>query len=112
MISQIPANAVLAGPASREGRHRRLCVVIPGHGEVQFDNAYMQLQHDLLQSLMTQAYRAVAAGQTVDQFKKSVDLSDFEKKFVGDDPGRKWAWDNYFYDPAVTRAFDIARGAL
>jgi glyoxylase-like metal-dependent hydrolase (beta-lactamase superfamily II) len=87
-------------------------VVIPGHGEVQFDNAYMQLEHDLLQSLMTQADRAVADGETVDQFKKSVDLGAFEKQFVGDDPGRKWAWDNYFYDPALTRAYDIARGAL
>jgi glyoxylase-like metal-dependent hydrolase (beta-lactamase superfamily II) len=87
-------------------------VIIPGHGETQFDNAYMQLEHDLLQSLMTQADRAAAQDVTVDQFKKTVDLGDFEKKFVGDDPDKKWAWDNYFYDSAVTRAFDIARGAL
>ena len=87
-------------------------VVIPGHGEVQFDNAYMQLQHDLLQSLMVQADRAATQSQSVDQFKKTVDLSAFEKKFVGDDPGKKWGWDNYFYDQAITRAFDIARGAL
>ncbi len=87
-------------------------VVVPGHGEVQFDNAYMQLQHDLLQSLMTQARRAAGEDATVDEFKKTVDLRTFEKKLVGNDPGRKWAWDNYFYDEAVTRAFDIARGAL
>ncbi len=87
-------------------------VIVPGHGEVQFDNAYMQLQHDLLQSLMTQAYRAAGQSLTVDQFKKTVDLHTFEKKLVGDDPQRKWAWDNYFYDQAVKRAFDIARGAV
>ena len=60
---------------------------------------------------MTQAYRSVAHGETADQFKKTVDLRDFEKKIVGDDPEKKWAWDNYFYGPAVIRAFDIARGA-
>ena len=87
-------------------------VIIPGHGETQFDNSWLQLEHDLLQSLITQADRAAGDGATVDQFKKTVDLSDFEKKIVGDDPDKKWAWDNYFYDSAVTRAFDIARGAL
>lgn len=87
-------------------------VIIPGHGEVQFDDAYMQVEHDLLQSLMTQAHRAAAQDATVDEFKKTVDLRSFEDKFVGNDPEKKWAWDNYFYDQAVTRAFDIARGAL
>lgn len=85
-------------------------IIIPGHGEVQFDNSYMQLEHDLLQSLMKQAYQAAAVDASVDQFKKTVDLSDFKKTLVGDDPDKKWAWDNYFYDPAVTRAFAIAQG--
>lgn len=87
-------------------------IIIPGHGETQFDNAYMQLEHDLLQSLMTQAYSAAANGQSADQFKKTVDLRDFEKKLVGGDPEKKWGWDNYFFGPAVSRAFDIAQGAL
>jgi glyoxylase-like metal-dependent hydrolase (beta-lactamase superfamily II) len=87
-------------------------VIIPGHGEVQFDNAYMQLEHDLLQSLMQQADRAAGQSLSVDEFKKTVDLHAFEDKLVGNDPERKWGWDNYFYDQAVTRAFDIARGAL
>jgi glyoxylase-like metal-dependent hydrolase (beta-lactamase superfamily II) len=87
-------------------------VIVPGHGEVQFDNAYMQLEHDLLQSLMQQAYRAAGQSLSVDEFKKTVDLQAYENKFVGNDPDRKWGWDNYFFDQAVTRSFDIARGAL
>jgi len=86
--------------------------IIPGHGEVQFDNTYMQLEHDLLQSLMMQAKRAVTHDRTAEQFEKTLDLHEFEKKFVGGDPEKKWGWDNYFYGPAVSRAFDIARGAL
>jgi cyclase len=85
--------------------------IIPGHGEVQFDNSYLQLEHDLLQSLMKQARQAVASGATVDEFKKTVDLSDFEKKLVGDDSDSKWAWDNYFYGPAVPHAYEIAKAA-
>jgi glyoxylase-like metal-dependent hydrolase (beta-lactamase superfamily II) len=87
-------------------------VIIPGHGEVQFDNSYMQLEHDLLQSLMKQADRAAGQSLSVDDFKKTVDLRAYENKFVGNDPDRKWGWDNYFFDQAVTRAFDIARGGL
>ena len=87
-------------------------VIVPGHGEVEFDNSYMQLEHDLLKSLMEQAYRAAVQDQTVDEFKKTVDLSPFKTKLVGDDPEKQWGWDNYFYDTAVERAFDIARGAL
>jgi cyclase len=87
-------------------------VIVPGHGEVEFDNSYMQLEHDLLVSLMAQADVAATRNDIADQFKKTLDLSAFKAKIVGDDPALDWTWRNFFIGPAADRAFDIARGAV
>jgi len=87
-------------------------VIVPGHGEVEFDNGYMQLEHDLLNSLMAQAYAAATHDDISAQFKKSLDLSSFKAKIVGNDPDLDWAWRNLFIGDAADRAFDIARGAV
>jgi cyclase len=87
-------------------------IIVPGHGEVEFDNDYMQLEHDLLSSLMAQADVAATHDDTSDQFKKTLDLSAFKAKIVGNDPDRDWAWRNFFIGEAADRAFDIARGGI
>jgi cyclase len=87
--------------------------IVPGHGEVQFSNEYMMLQRDLLQSLMAQAVAAVSHGATLDEFKKSLDLSGFEAKLVHGDPELKWGWDNYFVgktNALAGRAYQTASG--
>jgi hypothetical protein len=85
-------------------------IIVPGHGEVEFDNSYMQLEHDCLASLMAQADVAATHDDISDQFKKTLDLSAFKAKIVGNDPARDWTWRNFFIGPAAERAFDIARG--
>jgi len=87
-------------------------VIVPGHGEVEFDNGYMQLEHELLSSLMAQADVAATRDDTSEQFKKTLDLAAFKAKIVGDDPDKDWAWRNFFIGVAADRAFDIARGAV
>jgi cyclase len=87
-------------------------VIVPGHGEVEFDNGYMQIEHDLLNSLMTQADVAATRDDISEQFKKTLDLSSFKAKIVGNDPDLDWAWRNLFIGEAADRAFDIARGAV
>jgi glyoxylase-like metal-dependent hydrolase (beta-lactamase superfamily II) len=87
-------------------------VIVPGHGEVEFDNGYMQLEHDLLSSLMAQAYVAATRDDSSEQFKKTLDLSSFKSKIVGSDPDKDWTWRNFFIGVAADRAFDIARGAV
>ena len=73
---------------------------------------YMQLERDLLSSLMAQADVAATHDDTSGQFEKTLDLSSFKAKFVGDDLDRDWAWRNFFIGVAADRAFDIARGAV
>jgi glyoxylase-like metal-dependent hydrolase (beta-lactamase superfamily II) len=69
--------------------------IVPGHGEVEFSNAYMALERDLFRSLTEQAVTAVTNRASLDDFKKSLDLKKLEAAFVHGDPELKWGWDNY-----------------
>jgi glyoxylase-like metal-dependent hydrolase (beta-lactamase superfamily II) len=86
--------------------------IVPGHGEVEFDNSYMQTLRDLNQSIMDQAIAAVAKHHSVEEFKKELDISAFHDKMVGDDAEKQWGWDNYFIDGAAERAWAIAHGDM
>ncbi len=89
--------------------------IVPGHGDVEFTGDYMQLERDLFASLMEQAIAAANARQSLDDFKKSLDLAPFEAKIVHGDPELKWGWDNYFYGKTAAlaaRAYRIARGEI
>lgn len=89
--------------------------IVPGHGDVEFSQDYMTLERDLFQSLMDQAVAAVNQRRTLDEFKKTLDLSSFEAKFVHGDPELKWGWDNYFNGKSgalASRAYRTAYGAL
>jgi hypothetical protein len=55
----------------------------------------------------------VSHGATLDEFKKSLDLSGFEAKLVHGDPELKWGWDNYFVgktNALAGRAYQTASG--
>jgi cyclase len=87
--------------------------IVPGHGEVMYDTRYLTEQRDLFQGLMAQAVAAVRAGLTLEAFKKALDLSAFEARFVHNDPELKWAWDNYFIgtgNALAAQAYGRARG--
>jgi cyclase len=87
--------------------------VVPGHGEVEYDQAYMAMQRDLFQSLMEQAQQAVLDRKSLDDFKKSLDLKKFETAMVHGDPELQWAWDNYFIgkgNALAAQAYGRARG--
>jgi cyclase len=87
--------------------------IVPGHGDVMYNTQYLTEQRDLFQALMAQAVAAVRAGLTLEAFKKALDLSAFEARFVHDDPELKWAWDNYFIgtgNALAVQAYGRARG--
>jgi glyoxylase-like metal-dependent hydrolase (beta-lactamase superfamily II) len=64
--------------------------IVPGHGPVMHDKAYIFLMRDWMQSAvdqMTEQLRKTrpAMFQTLDEVKGSVDLSSFRQRFVGND---------------------------
>jgi cyclase len=89
--------------------------IVPGHGAVEFNQDYLTQERDLFRALMDQAVIAVNQGRSLDEFKKTLDLSAFEAAFVHGDPELQWGWDNYFTGKngaLAARAYRTAFGAL
>lgn len=87
-------------------------VIIPGHGAIQRDWAYLDMVVELLESTLAQTKAAVAKGMDLEATRKAVDLAGFKARFTGGDPARGRAFDAYFVQPAVERAWQEARGTL
>lgn len=83
--------------------------VVPGHGEVQTDKTYLQTVTALLESLTTQVRDAVKAGLSLEDTRKKVDVSEFQKKLTNDDPNRVRSFRGNFLGIAITRAYREAK---
>ena len=85
-------------------------VLVPGHGPVYRDRAYLHEVQALLRSLVSEVHAAVAAGSTLEETQKRVTLADWKEKFTKADPAQASAFDNVFTTPAVERAWHQERG--
>jgi len=72
--------------------------IVPGHGPILHDKAYVYLLRDLMKSAVDQmnvklSQSAPAMFQSVDDVKGSIDLGPFRKRFAGDDKDLGEAFD-------------------
>jgi cyclase len=84
--------------------------VLIGHGPVQHDWSYLGRVKRLLTDLVSRVKTEVAAGATLEAVQKKVTLEDWKKELAGDDPFAQRAFDAYFVQPAVERAYRQAKG--
>jgi cyclase len=84
---------------------------VPGHGPVMRDDAYVRLVARLLAAIRDQTAAAVARGETLEEARKSVDLSEFRRAIAGDSRMRQFAFDNYVAGPGVAVAYKEAKGS-
>jgi cyclase len=84
-------------------------IIIPGHGPVMRDDSYVRLMARLFRSIKTQVEAAVARGESLEQTRKSVDLSEFEKLFAGESVMRREIFRGYVVGPAVGAAYADAK---
>jgi glyoxylase-like metal-dependent hydrolase (beta-lactamase superfamily II) len=87
-------------------------VIVPGHGAIQRDWAYLDLFVELLGTTLAQAKAAVAKGLDLEATRKAVDLSAYRARFVNGDSAVAAAFDAFYVAPAVERAWLEARGEL
>lgn len=87
-------------------------VLVPGHGPIFHDFRYVDDLRALLGSVVQQVRAAVDAGVPKDQVPKHVDLTASARRFAGDDPFLALAFQRYFAEPAVDRAYQEATGKL
>ena len=79
-------------------------VLIPGHGPVMRDAAYLRSMIRLLISIKQQAENSAVRGETLDQFRKSIDLEEFRKIFAGASQQKSFVFKNYVTTPATAAA--------
>jgi len=90
---------------------RRPAVIVPGHGDVQHDDAYVRLVRELVAFTLDRARDAVQRGIPVDSLQRQIDFAPFVKRFAGDDPVRIAAFENFYAQPAMPRAYEEAKAA-
>jgi cyclase len=78
--------------------------IVPGHGPVMHDTAYLDAMIELLASIKQQTEVAFARGKTLEQMRKSVDLEPFRKRFAGRSQHKSLIFKNYVTLPAVAAA--------
>ncbi len=86
----------------------RPTVIIPGHGPVLRDDAYVKQMARLFASIRQQVEAGVARGEKLEQLRKSVNLSEFEKLFVGDSRMRRDIFGSYVAGAGIAAAFSDA----
>jgi len=84
--------------------------MVPGHGPVQSDGAYLETLKALFQSMLSQAEEIVAAGGDLEKLRTEVDVAEFETKLCGDDPLLQRLFKNWFVNPFALSVFKEASG--
>jgi glyoxylase-like metal-dependent hydrolase (beta-lactamase superfamily II) len=80
-------------------------IIVPGHGQVMRDNAYVRQMIRLLDSINQQTIAAVKRGETLEQARKSVNLEEFRQALAGDSQNRSFIFQTYVTSPGVEAAF-------
>ncbi|MBW8768817.1 MAG: MBL fold metallo-hydrolase, partial [Gemmatimonadetes bacterium] len=88
---------------------RRAAVIVPGHGDVQHDDAYVRMVRELVAFTLARAREAVQRGESLDTLQKRIDFAPFVQRFAGDDPVRIAAFENFYAQPAVPVAYEEAK---
>jgi len=86
--------------------------IVPGHGAIQRDWQYLDLFVELLNTTREQARRAVEQGLDLEATRRAVDLQAMRLRFTQGIVARERAFDAFFTQPAVERAWREARGEL
>jgi glyoxylase-like metal-dependent hydrolase (beta-lactamase superfamily II) len=91
-------------------RDLKPAVIVPGHGPLMRDDAYLEQMQGVFRSLKQQVDAAVARGETLEQVRKSVDLADWRATFAAGSQLRAFLFDYYVTGPGVAAAFREAKG--
>lgn len=79
-------------------------LIVPGHGPVMRDLTYLSLTREFLQDVFGKVKTQVAAGATLEQTRKAVDLSAWRVKFAGDSTHQAFMFDFYTVGPGIAAA--------
>ncbi|MFV3128635.1 MBL fold metallo-hydrolase [Niveispirillum sp. KHB5.9] len=84
--------------------------MVPGHGPVMRDSTYIDRLSALIAEVRARVAPLVAAGLSLDDVQKQVELSAQAQMFSGGDPWRSSLFDQYWRQPIIASAFKEAKG--
>jgi glyoxylase-like metal-dependent hydrolase (beta-lactamase superfamily II) len=85
-------------------------IVFPGHGPELRGTGQAETISRMLHSLSDQTRAAIARGASLEETRKSVDLSEFRQAMAGDSEIRRILFSYYVETPAVQRAWELLSG--
>jgi glyoxylase-like metal-dependent hydrolase (beta-lactamase superfamily II) len=86
--------------------------IVPGHGPVERDLAYVRSLEALFGSVRAQVADAARAGLSLEQTRAKVDVESFRRAMAGDDAETGLNFRASFVEPGVERAYQEANGKL
>ena len=85
--------------------------LVPGHGEVQRDAAYVRNLQALIRAVRDQVGQAVKEGATLEQARARLNIGpELEQAFTGGEARRKTLLKGWFLDPFSLSAYKEAKG--
>jgi glyoxylase-like metal-dependent hydrolase (beta-lactamase superfamily II) len=78
--------------------------LVPGHGPVMRDLAFLSLTREFLADLRTRVAGEADRGATVEEARKAIDLSAWRTKFAGDSSHRAFVFGFYAAGPGIAAA--------
>ena len=84
--------------------------LVPGHGDVQTDRAYVERVAATLRAVVAQVAPLARDGDTLDAVRKHVDFGALRAQWSGGDDWRRFLFDGFFLDALVSNAYREARG--
>jgi glyoxylase-like metal-dependent hydrolase (beta-lactamase superfamily II)/ketosteroid isomerase-like protein len=83
-------------------------IIVPGHGPILRDDAYVKRIEAMFASIAAQAGAAVRDGETGDAARRRIDLQPYRAGLEGDSPVRRALFQMYVAQPAVAAALHQA----
>ncbi len=74
-------------------------ILVPGHGAIQTDTSYVDLNIEAALSIADQRDESLAAGKDAEEVEAALDFSAFEERFTHGDEYVKEYYDAYFVEP-------------
>jgi cyclase len=84
--------------------------IVPGHGDVMTDTAYVDLLAETMDLVADQVDAAVKAGKSLDETRAAIDWTPVEKRFVGDDGMLAFLFNLWFKTPIVEAQYNLSSG--
>jgi cyclase len=85
-------------------------ILVPGHGPILRDDAYVRTLQEMFTSITAQAQDAVQSGAAGEAARRRIDLQPYRDRLAGDSPVRRGLFQMYVAQPAVAAALREAAG--